>query len=537
MKFTPKKSVLLFLTIIFLLLAVQVVSAASQSGNIFDSFKNIFGSDFGQLYKDNWWIVDLIVYLFFFGYVGKLALGNQFQGKGGSLGIVFGVILAIALVAFEAKTGFQLGSLGPFAMAILVLALAFITWKFFKGLGMGGGGAAAFAVVVIYGVLSTVASPLLNILRENDNPTIQMIASIIDLLLLIAVIAVAWNGFSFVFRMFRGGGSGGRGGGLGGWFGGGGGGGGGNGLAPLAPAPAVRQAEADEGRRENIIGQEERRQQAEEAAEIADLARIRNLDFRRDLGFRGVISALDIVIPILEARRFDDARRAEILTKLNEITNFNTAISNVQGSISASLTNLDALERTEIAELQRMAGIAKGPIRDELVERRFAKVNKGQFQAKEINALDKLELGWDQTQENLINAERKRSLAIIAKTRNTLIGHEREIRQLEGVYTKAYNEAMVALSSGQPNAAVRLRDARQALARALAIDQYSEKVDIPDISKRIRQEYSQLGLENRLRRSIGVGMRKRAAVEQAVAQKGQNFQRFIGTIKGKILKR
>lgn len=205
MKFTPKKSVLLLLTIIFLLLAVQVVSAASQSGNIFDSFKNIFGSDFGQLYKDNWWIVDLIVYLFFFGYIGKLALGTQFQGKGGSIGIIFGVALAIALVVFEAKTGFQLGNLGPYAMAVLVLALAFITWKFFHGLGMGKGGAAAFAVVVIYGTLATVASPLLKALRDSDNSTIQMFASIIDLLLLIAVIAVAWNGFSFVFRLFKGG--------------------------------------------------------------------------------------------------------------------------------------------------------------------------------------------------------------------------------------------------------------------------------------------------------------------------------------------
>ncbi len=205
----------LVLPLALLLLLVPVVSA--QATNIFESISGIFGGqDFGTMYSQYWWIIDMIVYLFFFGYVGKLTMGNQFQGKGGGLGIVVGVALSIAVVFFESTSGFRLGNIGPFGLAVALVIFGIVVWRFFKGMGFGGGTSAAWMFVFIYGFALTIASPLFKWIDNQEGWWWDMIVGLLNLFLLIAIIAIAAQ----LRQFFKGSGSK-LGGGLGGILGGG----------------------------------------------------------------------------------------------------------------------------------------------------------------------------------------------------------------------------------------------------------------------------------------------------------------------------
>lgn len=466
MKFTPKKSVLLLLTIIFLLLAIQVVSAASESSNIFDSFKNIFGSDFGQLYKDNWWIVDLIVYLFFFGYIGKLALGQQFQGKGGTIGIVFGVAMAIALVAFEAKTGFQLGNLGPYAMAVLVLALAFITWKFFHGLGMGNGSAAAFAVVVIYGTLATVASPLLTALRDSDNSTIQMFASIIDLLLLIAVIAVAWNGFSFVFKLFKGGGS----------------------IGGLKEAFTNKKEEQKEEAGEQREEAEDTVEQKEEKRIQALVNRVDAIERRNYQDVDRIVKDVDELIRLLESGRRDPQVVEAIGYKLKDISLSEADIKNLTIALRNTVAELDATEKAEVKlavdALKNARTIANREIKTDL--------------GRSINAAERKKLTTIQsnTQADIEN----RAMQQWTGTKRELDNHIASIASLETQLPNLFTQATDYLKvPGRLRSAIAsLQSAKGLLTKVKAAIQSLEKMDIPRLKGRISATLKELQIERNL---------------------------------------
>lgn len=468
MKFTPKKSVLLLLTIIFLLLAVQVVSAQPQSGNIFDSFKNIFGSDFGELYKNNWWVVDLIVYLFFFGYIGKLALGNQFGGKGGSIGIVFGVAMAIALVAFEAKTGFQLGNLGPYAMAVLVLALAFITWKFFHGLGMGNGSAAAFAVVVIYGTLATVASPLLKALRDSDNSTIKMFASIIDLLLLIAVIAVAWNGFSFVFRMFKGG----SGGGIGG----------------LKEAFTSKKEERKEEAGEQKEEAEETAEQKEERRIQTLVSRVDAIERRNYQDVDRMVKDVDELIRLLESGRRDPQVVEAVRYKINDIALSEADVKNITVALRNTLAELDVAEKAEVKlaidALKNARTIANREIKTDL--------------GRSLNAAERKKLTT--IQSNIQKSIENLAMQQWTGTRRELDNHIALIAKLETQLPNLFTQATDYLKvPGRLRSAIAaLQSGRGLLMKIKAAIQSLEKLDIPRLKGRISATLKELQIERNL---------------------------------------
>lgn len=182
------KKQVLTLILLSLLLATAV---SAQATNIFESISGIFGGqDFGTLYGQYWWIIDMIVYLFFFGYIGKLTMGQQFQGKGGGLGIVVGVALSIAVVFFESTSGFRLGNIGPFGLAVALVIFGIVVWRFFKGMGFGGGTSAAWMFVFIYGFALTIASPLFKWIDNQEGWWWDTIVGLLNLFLLIAIIAI-----------------------------------------------------------------------------------------------------------------------------------------------------------------------------------------------------------------------------------------------------------------------------------------------------------------------------------------------------------
>ncbi len=199
----------LILPALFLLLLVS--GAAAQSTNVLQSIKDVFGNqDFGTLYDSYWWVIDLIVYLFFFGYVGRLTLGQQFQQRGGPLGVVVGVALAIAVVFFESTSGFRLGHIGPFGLAVALIIFAIVVYRFFQGLlaqpNQGPNTAAlAWTFVAIYGFLLTIAAPLFKWMASQNAWWWNLILALLNLFLLISILAIIWGLGRMVPGMFQGG--------------------------------------------------------------------------------------------------------------------------------------------------------------------------------------------------------------------------------------------------------------------------------------------------------------------------------------------
>ena len=200
----------LFWTVLIVLLLAGLPAVSAQT-NVLESVAQIFGGqDFGTIYNNYWWIIDLIIYLFLFGFVGKLALGHQFQGKGGSLGIIVGVALAISVVFFESNTGFRLGHIGPFGLAVALVIFGIVVYRLFEGLfpAQGGGlnGAAlAFTFVAIYGFLITIASPLFIWVARQNNPYLSFLSAILNIALLASLVVIVWKGAGFITRTFQGG--------------------------------------------------------------------------------------------------------------------------------------------------------------------------------------------------------------------------------------------------------------------------------------------------------------------------------------------
>ena len=189
-----------------LFLLLLSISVSAQSTNIFESIKSVFGNqDFGTLYTNYWWIIDMIVYLFFFGYIGRLTMGQQFQQRGGPLGVVVGVALAISVVFFESKSGFRLGNIGPFGLAVALVIFAIVVWQFFQGMGLGAGASLAWVFVAIYGFLLTVANPLFQWIAQQNSPWLNLLSAILNIMLLISIFAIIWNIGRWVPGLFQGG--------------------------------------------------------------------------------------------------------------------------------------------------------------------------------------------------------------------------------------------------------------------------------------------------------------------------------------------
>lgn len=203
-KFDKRKLVLLTLGVV--LIATPVLA---QSTSVFESISSVFGNQkFDVMYTQHWWIIDLIIYLFFFGFIGKLTLGQQFDRKGGPLGVIVGVALAIAVVYFESTSGFRLGNIGPFGLAIALIIFAIVVHKFFSGLlqqqGQGINYAAfAWTFVAIYGFLLTVASQLFTWIKTQNNPWLNVFSAVLNILLLISVVAIIWQIFRIVPNLFN----------------------------------------------------------------------------------------------------------------------------------------------------------------------------------------------------------------------------------------------------------------------------------------------------------------------------------------------
>src|SRR3989338_1884171 len=142
-----------FSIIITALIFASLSSAALAQTDFFDSFNSITGGeDIGVFYAEHATWVDLIVYIFLFVYVAQFAFRGQ-QGMGKALPTVVGIVLAIGAMVAETQFNFNLCQLGPFALALALVVIAFTVYKAIHGMGLGGASSWAFAYIIVYGFL------------------------------------------------------------------------------------------------------------------------------------------------------------------------------------------------------------------------------------------------------------------------------------------------------------------------------------------------------------------------------------------------
>ena len=471
-----KGAFILLLGMLSIFLLVQTVTAISQSGGaltIFDSFRNILGGDFGQIYNDNYWIIDMIVYIFFFGYVGKLALAKQFDNKGGVIGVVFGVMMSIALVFFEATQGFRLGNLGPFAAAVLMVTLALVVWKFFQGVGMGKGAAGAWVFVIVYGFMVTIFDKVFQYLISSDNQWLNILANILQIGALVGLAAIIWNGVGFLGRMFKPGGGGG----------------------------GLKAAFEQEQKEQKKEAGEEATEQAEETVEEKEERRIQTLISKIDAIEKRnyqeadrMIKDIDEIIKLIQSNKRDASIIEAIRYKLGDISMSEADIKQITAALRGTMAELDAYEKDEVSKaktaLVKAQTIAQMEI---LVELKKINPKKRALTKAEAGKLT----GIQKKVETEIEKEAEAQWILTRKELDTNIARIAAAEtQLPNVFTQAVEYLKI---PGRMQSAVStLQTAKGLLNNIKAAIASVEKLDIPKLKQKISRTMKDLQVERNL---------------------------------------
>ncbi len=125
-------------------------------------FSPIQSLNIAKLYDSYATFIDLLIYLFLFHGVARVALEKRFPGKSGQFMINgIGVVLALALTIAESQLGFNLKSFGPVAGALLLIVVGMTLFGFLHRIGASHGLASSLTVLVIYFSLGALAPDML----------------------------------------------------------------------------------------------------------------------------------------------------------------------------------------------------------------------------------------------------------------------------------------------------------------------------------------------------------------------------------------
>ncbi len=94
-----------------------------------------------ELLSRIWWeypyLVDFLLYFFFFGAVARMALAKHYGDEMGKrLAIPIGLILALSLVTAQNRFGFRIEKLGPAAVALIGLVLVITAYQLLRHTGI-----------------------------------------------------------------------------------------------------------------------------------------------------------------------------------------------------------------------------------------------------------------------------------------------------------------------------------------------------------------------------------------------------------------
>jgi len=187
-----KKKPFLVFPVVFSILS-SVVLAANAFQSLFEPF---FGWDIAGTYDKAYAFIDFVLYIFFFLYISRYAVGKKFEGPTAkSLSVILSIILSIGMSVFSVRFGFKLGDIGPLAGLIFFGFMAIIVYNVIKEFGTGKAGAASVAFLLIYAVLKAVNLKYIEYLEE-----LPYIGPILSFAIIFAIIFAAKS----VFGAFKG---------------------------------------------------------------------------------------------------------------------------------------------------------------------------------------------------------------------------------------------------------------------------------------------------------------------------------------------
>ncbi|MEK7476387.1 MAG: hypothetical protein AAB152_12245 [Candidatus Coatesbacteria bacterium] len=118
------------------------------SYNAFDSLKYL---DLSGIYAQYSSLIDLTLYFIIFLGLSKFVFDKRFPGRGGkAITIGVGAVLAVSLAVAEGRLGFNLQSFSPIAGLIVILAVGFVLYALWRGMGTPVWISILISLVVMY---------------------------------------------------------------------------------------------------------------------------------------------------------------------------------------------------------------------------------------------------------------------------------------------------------------------------------------------------------------------------------------------------
>jgi hypothetical protein len=151
------KYLLMILAVTFVFLTIVPGVSANLLDNVLAPFKGI---DIAQTYIKYYPVIDAILYFILFIGIAGMALGERFKDNK-SVPTVIGIMLAISMLIFEYRTGFNLGKLAPLALLILLIVLGSAIYKYTKNLGLNTLTAIILSLVLVI-ILINIMAPAVN---------------------------------------------------------------------------------------------------------------------------------------------------------------------------------------------------------------------------------------------------------------------------------------------------------------------------------------------------------------------------------------
>lgn len=454
------KQRLMFNILIAALLFSSLSSIAAAQTDFFDSFNSITGGKaLGEFYSGNSTWVDLIIYIFLFVYVAQFAFRGQ-QGMGKALPTVVGIALAIAAVVAETEFNFNLGQLGPFALALAMIIVAFTVYKAIHGMGVGGASSWAFAYIVVYGFLTTAASEVFKKINEE----VPFVGSLLAIVLVIAVVVSVMAIIRVAQQNVPG---------LGGV---------GTGAGAGAGDNKVGKDESDEKRAA-------RKAEQDELAELKELEKIRGIESKEIIEAQEIIKDLDKVIGLLNSGKLTSAKYAEVKTIIGDAQPHWAALKDETKKVEGHIAYLEKLtidEKSRVAKAIRAAVKAITDERESAARAAAATIPNIRLTRYKREPLEQLAnryvadaMKQIQAKINTEKGEFEKRLEVVNRLESTIGGY--------------FQQAMDAITRGRLRvAADNLKRAQGELRELVKVVEATLRTDLEAIKNRIKREYADL---------------------------------------------
>ncbi len=192
----------LFLAVfsIFVLLLPTVLAADIIS----DALSPIGDFNLVNVYTKFGPFLDFVFLAVLFIGVAQFALKDQFKDMP-VVPTILGIILSVAATYFANRMGFHLVDLGPFALTIGLVLIGILVFKIIQGAGGDYIHSAAWAIVFVWFGLNTFFRAIM-----NNTPGLMPVFAIVNIVALVAFIAVLMSGLQWGFAQFGGGGTSGQ---------------------------------------------------------------------------------------------------------------------------------------------------------------------------------------------------------------------------------------------------------------------------------------------------------------------------------------